>query len=164
MFDYWTIEAGHRPELQAYLDAWVARLMTGYTGMLNVESIGGRIIEAHLRVTDQWPDLYERGWLDAVVGLYQNGVWRVPSGERRIGFSLPLFGPHGREYRHPPPQLVDEVRRMPHVTSVQITFHEDRPARAHSMPPGGFRLGVVNCTDLAAGRAARALLGFAWGL
>ena len=47
---------------------------------------------------------------------------------------------------------------MPQVTSVQITFHEDRPAAEHAMPPGGFRLAVINSLDLEAGRAARAAL------
>jgi len=47
---------------------------------------------------------------------------------------------------------------MPQVTSVQITFHRDRPAAAHAMPPGGFRLAIVNCRDLVKGRAALAEL------
>jgi hypothetical protein len=51
---------------------------------------------------------------------------------------------------------------MPHVTSVQITFHADRPAASHAMPPGGFRLAIVNSTDLEAGRAARARLAAYW--
>ena len=66
-----------------------------------------------------------------------------------------LFGPHGPRYRHPPRALIDEVRAMPSVSSVQITFHEDRPPAQHAMPPGGFRLAIVNCFDLAQGRAAR---------
>ena len=44
---------------------------------------------------------------------------------------------------------------MPHVTSLQITFHETKDAADHPMPPGGFRLGIVNCTNYAAGLAAR---------
>ncbi len=163
-FDYWTIEAGARAPLERYLGDWAGRQLATYTGMLNAETIGGRIIETHLRVTDQWPDLYEGGWLDSVVGLYHEGRWRAPGGERRVGYSLVLFGPHGPQYRHPPAALVAEVRRMPHVRSVQITFHEDRPAGAHAMPPGGFRLAVLNCTDLEAGRAARARLAAAFGL
>ncbi|MGP8035029.1 MAG: hypothetical protein ACLPQ6_12940 [Steroidobacteraceae bacterium] len=163
-FDYWTIEAGQRQSLEAYLDAWVVRHLAGYTGMFNAETIGERIIEGHLRVADQWPDLYEPGWLEAVVGLYRDGSWALTSRERRTGYSVALFGPHGREYRHPPPQLVAELRRMPHVTSVQITFHEDRLAVTHAMPPGGFRLAVVNCTELAAGRAARARLAALFGV
>jgi hypothetical protein len=164
MFDYWLIEAGARPGLEAYLSAWVSRHLPDYTGMLNLESIGGRIIEAHLRVADQWPDLYEDGWLEAVVGLYARGEWRLAPRERSSGYSVALFGPHGREYRHPPAAEVAAVARVPGVSSVQITFHEDRPATAHSMPPGGFRLAVVNSTDLAAGRGARAALAKLFGL
>src|SRR5215469_5169790 len=126
--------------------------------MLNLESIGGRIIEAHLRLADQWPDLYGRGWLEAVVGLYGRGAWDFADRARTDGYSLALFGPHGHEYQHAPAELVQQVRSMPGVTSVQITFHTDRSAAAHPMPPGGFRLAIVNCVDLEAGRAARARL------
>jgi hypothetical protein len=164
MFDYWVIEGAERSTLETYLATWVAQHLDGYTGMLNVESIGGRIIEAHLRLADQWPDLYGEGWLEAVVGLYQRGRWTFADGRRNSGYSLALFGPHGREYRHPPEELVVEVRRMPEVSSVQITFHTDRPAAAHAMPPGGFRLAVVNAFDLEAGRAARAHLASAFGV
>ena len=157
-FEHWTVEAGHRPGLEAYLGAWIARHLAAYTGMLNLETIGGRIIDVHLRFADQWPDLYGDGWLDAVVALYARGAWEFTDRDRRDGYSVVLFGPHGREYRHPPAQLVAAVRRMPQVTSVQITFHEDRPAAAHPMPPGGFRLAIVNALDLGAGRAARAAL------
>jgi hypothetical protein len=157
-FDYWTIEAGRRPELEAYLAAWIARHLDSYTGMVNLETIGGRIIDAHLRFADQWPDLYGDGWLDAVVALYARAEWQFADRERRDGYSVVLFGAHGREYRHPPAQRVAQVRRMPQVSSVQITFHEDRPAAAHPMPPGGFRLAIVNCLNLEAGRAARAAL------
>jgi hypothetical protein len=47
---------------------------------------------------------------------------------------------------------------MPQVSSLQITFHADRPAASHAMPPGGFRLALVNCLELAAGRSALARL------
>jgi hypothetical protein len=157
-FDYWTIEARARELLEAYLAQWVARHLATYTGMLNLESIGGRIIEAHLRLADQWPDLYGAGWLAAVVRLYQHGHWEFDDEARREGYSVALFGPHGRQYRHPPAELLTQVHGMPQVSSVQITFHADRPPATHAMPPGGFRLAVVNCLDLAAGRAALAHL------
>jgi hypothetical protein len=153
-FDYWTVEAEPRPPLEAYLSGWVARHLEGYTGMLNLETIGGRIIDAHLRFSDQWPDLYGAGWLAAVVGLYRDGRWSFDDRDRRDGYSVAQFGPHGREYAYPPASLLARVRRQPQVSSLQITFHPDRPAAAHPMPPGGFRLAVLNCLDLAAGRAA----------
>ena len=154
-FDYWTIEAAARAPLEGYLGAWVGQHLATYTGMLNLETIGGRVIDAHLRFADQWPDLYGAGWLPAVVGLYGQGEWRYADRDRRNGYSVALFGPHGREYQHPAASVVEQVRRMPDVSSVQITFHADRPPAAHPMPPGGFRLAIVNCLDLEAGRAAR---------
>ena len=163
-FDYWTIEAATRPQLEGYLEAWLAGNLGSYTGMVNFETIGGRIIDAHLRFADQWPDLYGRDWLAAVVGLYQHGEWTFPEPERHTGYSVALFGPHGREYQHPPAALIEQVRGMPQVTSVQITFHRDRPAAAHAMPPGGFRLAIVNCRDLEAGRTALAVLARAFDL
>jgi hypothetical protein len=44
---------------------------------------------------------------------------------------------------------------MPGIASVQITFHEQRDPALHAMPPGGFRLAIVNCWELDAGIAAR---------
>ena len=47
---------------------------------------------------------------------------------------------------------------MPGVSSVQITFHEDKAPEHHAMPPGGFRLAIVNATSLEAGQAGGELL------
>ena len=49
-----------------------------------------------------------------------------------------LFGPTGVRYLHPPPALLEDVKQMAGVSSVQITFHEDRAPERHAMPPGGF--------------------------
>ena len=123
--------------------------------MLNLETIGGTIIEAHLRFADQWPDLYGPGWVDALVGLYENRAWDFYDDDRSEGYSVVLFGPNGRRYRHPPRALVEEIKRTPGVTSVQITFHEDRDPAWHAMPPGGFRLAIINAFDLGQALAAR---------
>ncbi len=154
-FDYWWIHAEPDAEIEANCGKWVRERLAGYTGMLNLETIGGIIIEAHLRFADQWPDLYGRGWIDALVRLYEQHQWNFADGDRRDGYSVVLFGPNGRHYRHPPQTLVDEIKRLDSVTSVQITFHEDRAPERHAMPPGGFRLAIVNCFDIAAGNAGR---------
>jgi hypothetical protein len=104
--------------------------------------------------------------VDALVELYEKGAWNFPDDDRTEGYSAVLFGPHGgrhfglngRRYRHPPASVVEEVRHMPGVTSVQITFHEDRAPESHAMPPGGFRLAIVNGFDLPGTLAARARL------
>jgi len=164
LFDYWLIEARPRPELAAYCTTWIEGHLRGYTGMVNLESIGGRIIEVHLRVTDQWPDLYGPGWLEAVVQLYSKSMWSDRNVENREGYSVALFGPHGRTYSHPDNGLVREVRATPKVSSVQITFHKDKSAASHLMPPGGFRLVVINAWDLAVGLKAREQLARAFGV
>ena len=56
--------------------------MKGYSGAANVETIGGKIIEVHLRFADQWPDLYGEGWLEAIVELYTRRRWRYPDTDR----------------------------------------------------------------------------------
>ena len=157
-FDYWVIHAEPDAAIEQPCGAWIEKNLASYTGMLNLETIGGTIIEGHLRFADQWPDLYGPGWVEAVVELYENGDWNFSDDDRVEGYSAVLFGPHGRCYRHPVPAMVEEVKRMPGVTSVQITFHEDRAPESHAMPPGGFRLAIVNGFDLPATLAARARL------
>jgi hypothetical protein len=157
-FDYWTIHAGPEPEIETHCGAWIRRHLAGYTGMLNLETIGGVIIEVHLRFADQWPDLYGAGWVDAVVRLYQTGTWNFADHDRRGGYSVVLFGPNGVRYRHPPTGLVEAIKRMPGICSVQVTFHEGLAPEAHAMPPGGFRLAVINGSDLTVALSARARL------
>jgi hypothetical protein len=163
-FDYWIIQARQRASLEAYCEAWIRRHLSDYTGMINIETIGGRIIELHLRFADQWPDLYGVGWLDAMVRLYRDGVWQYADLDRRDGYSVVLFGPHGPRYTHPSGESLAAYRATPGVSSVQITFFADRPAAAHTMPPGGFRLAVINCTSLAAGVALRGTMARDFGL
>jgi len=158
MFDYWTVHAAANPQLEAACAAWIERQLKGYTGLLNLETIGGRIIEAHLRLSDQWPDLYGAGWIEAFVALYRDRLWHFADENRQDGFSLVLCVPKDRRYRHPPPGMVAQIKDMPKISSVQITFHADRPPERHAMPPGGFRVAVINAFDLGAGRAAREVL------
>lgn len=156
MFDHWVVLAGDRPEIAAVCTAWIRRNLVGYTGMVNLETIGSSIIDVHLRFADQWPDLYGgRRWVEALVRLYSEGRWEFAEPERRDGWSVVLFGAHGVRYRHPPPEPLAELRAMPGILSIQITFHEDRPPSWHSMPPGGFRLAIVNAFDREAAERAR---------
>ena len=157
-FDYWEIGAGSEHAIERWLVEWCRRHFAGYTGMVNFETIGGHIIEVHLRFADQWPDLYGKRWVEALVQLYARREWRYDDDERRTGYSVVLFMPHGRRYRHPPRALLRRLARTHDVSSVQITFHEGIAPEKHAMPRGGFRVAIVNCWDRAAGNEARSLL------
>ncbi|SKA37098.1 hypothetical protein SAMN02745126_05884 [Enhydrobacter aerosaccus] len=155
-FDYWEVRADANAAVEDWAAPWCRKHLAGYTGMANLETIGGRIIEVHLRFADQWPDLYGGdAWVEAVVRLYEIGKWVYTDIERRSGYSVVLFLPHGRRYRHPPLPVQQEIVASPSISSLQISFHEDWPIDRHAMPPGGFRAAIVNCWDRAAGAAAR---------
>ena len=157
-FDYWEVSAAPEPDIEEHCGNWCRKNLAEYTGMINLETIGGRIIEVHLRFADQWPDLYGKGWVDSLIHLYAQGDWRFDDSRRRVGYSVVLFLPHGRRYRHPPGELQQEIVRAEGVSSLQITFHQNLDPDRHAMPPGGFRVAIVNCWDRTAGNRARARL------
>jgi hypothetical protein len=153
-FDYWTVLAESLPAVEERTGAWLRRHLRGYSGFVNVETIDGTIIEAHLRFADQWVDLYGAGWLEAVVALYAHGRWRFADAGRRTGYSVVLFGRHGVRWTIET-GAVEVLRRHAGVSSIQVTFHPERAPERHAMPPGGFRLAIVNCWDLATGLLVR---------
>jgi hypothetical protein len=127
--------------------------------MANFETIGGRIVEAHPRLGAQWRDLYGPGWVEVLIRVYATGEWRFADTDRIDRFSVVLFAPYGHRYRRPFEAVARAVRAMPGVSSVQISFHEDRDPAHHPMPPGGFRVAIVNARSLEAGQAALAAVG-----
>jgi hypothetical protein len=155
MFDYWTVLAEVRPDLELSVGGWLRRNLAGFTGIVNVETISGSIIECHLRMADQWVDLNGPGWVASVVELYRDLHWKFPDPDRRTGYSVVLFGGHGPRYQHVDPSIVDALRKIPGVSSIQITFHADKPPEFHAMPPGGFRLAIVNAWNLEVGFCVR---------
>ncbi len=155
-FDHWTVHAAPAPELEEKIGSWIAAHLRDFTGVVNFETIGGMIIEAHLRMADQWVNLNGHHWLDAVVDLYANGRWCFCD-DRREGYSVVLFKPHGVQWR------IDRAAAAalavtPGIESIQITFDDEVPAEQYANPPGGFRIAIINCWDLAVGQAVRAKL------
>ena len=152
-FDYWTVHAAPDPALEAYIGDWIGKHLNGFTGLVNMETIGGRILECHLRMAEQWIDLNGPGWLTAVVKLYADGAWHYPD-VRRDGYSVVLFGAHELRWSIDRSAVATLLRR-PGISSIQITFEESVLPEHHAMPPGGFRLAIINCWDLAAGMEVR---------
>jgi hypothetical protein len=115
MFDYWTVLATPSPQIEAYCGDWLRRHLAGYTGMINFETIGGKIIEVHLRFADQWPDLYGVGWVESLVKLYAEEKWQFDDSRRQEGFSVVLFGAHGVHYQQPHKDVVAQLCQTPNV-------------------------------------------------
>ena len=163
-FDYWTVLIEPRPNIEMYCGQWLQSNLKGYTGIVNMETIAGKIIECHLRLSDQWVDLNGLNWMDSVVGLYAYGQWRFKDGSHKTGYSVVLFAEHDQRYKRIDDDTIKDLLERPYISSIQITFHEDKPSESHAMPPGGFRLAVVNCWDLNAGVEVRKVLTSCFGI
>lgn len=74
---YWEVGVA-APELEGWLRDWVARHLAGYTGLCNLELIGGRPIEAHLRGSNGFFDLYGPDFIAAWVALVDQDRWQAP--------------------------------------------------------------------------------------
>ncbi|KAA6186904.1 hypothetical protein F2Q65_03145 [Thiohalocapsa marina] len=87
---YWEVGAA-LPELEADIRRWVARWLPGYTGLCNIELIGGRPIEAHLRGSNGFFDLYGPHFMPAWVALMDGTPFQVPPAIPG-GYVISVFG------------------------------------------------------------------------
>lgn len=91
----WEVGAGAAldaaPWLQPLVADWVRANLAGYTGICNLEMIGGRPIEAHLRGSNGFFDLYGPDFLPAWVALVDGKPFRVPPPVPG-GFVISVFG------------------------------------------------------------------------
>ena len=133
-FDYWEIEPHDILEVCILIIDWVRTHIPKYTGMLNIETIGDKIIEVHLRMSPQFIDLYPDDFLLAVVKLYDKGVWEFNS-PRQTGYSLVLFA---TEYI----SKFKLLEKPKEILSVQDCTKEEFVMASH--PLGGIRLAVIN--------------------
>src|SRR5260370_3436442 len=89
-FDYWTVHAEPMPAVEARILPWLEHNLAGFTGVINLETIDGAIIECHLRMAEQWLDLNGAGWLKAAVALYTSGGSPLID-KRPTGYNEGLF-------------------------------------------------------------------------
>ncbi|MFP4247818.1 MAG: hypothetical protein ACLFNA_11835 [Halochromatium sp.] len=87
---YWQIGA-ELPEVEAWVGDWVRRTLGGYTGLCNIELIGGRPIEAHLRGSNGFFDLYGPDFLPAWVALVDGEAFSPPP-PIPGGYVISVFG------------------------------------------------------------------------
>ncbi len=149
-FRAWEVLPRRLPAIERLVAAWCRRHLPRRTGTVNVETLGGTIIEVHLRFSPQFMDLYGEGWLDAVARLHCEGVWEFRGAPPR-GWSLPLFTTEDGVYEADESQV---ERAREGVLRLQLTYARGVPLSREAHPAGGYLLAYVNCLDLGAGRRA----------
>lgn len=136
MFDYWRVVKVDY-DLAKSLEAWIRTTLSDYTGTLNLETIGGKIIEAHLR----WGDAMCSGdarLLQAAVDLYAGKGWNY-RGRLKAFYVFPIWGESNVEYRIAKGML-DEIRS--NTLTGDVEELDEGPT-----PIGGQRLAVFSTHD-----------------
>lgn len=87
---YWEVGAA-LPDLEPLIADWVARHLKGYSGLCNLEMIGGRPIEVHLRGSNGFFDFYGPDFIPAWVALV-DGADFTPPPPIPGGFVISVFG------------------------------------------------------------------------
>lgn len=133
-FDYWEIKPNDILDVCILIIDWVRAHLSDYTGMLNIETIGDKIIEVHLRFSPQFIDLYPDDFLKAVVKLYDKKKWNFDN-QRTQGYSLVLFA---TEYI----KNFKLLEKPNAILSIQDCTKGNLVDA--SQPIGGVRLAVIN--------------------
>jgi hypothetical protein len=131
---YWRVGAT-LPDIDGIVIDWVKANLGGYTGICNLELIGGRPIEAHLRGSNGFFDLYGADFVPAWAALMDGDPFTPPPPPPG-GYIVSVFG-HGSVS---PPQIAA-------AESVGVQVQPDR-----NTPD---RVAILRCRDLAAGMAVR---------
>ncbi len=135
----WEVGVGAALEEQAWLEPlvvdWVRRSLPGYTGICNLELIGGRPIEAHLRGSNGFFDLYGEDFLPAWVALADGAPFRPPP-PIPGGYVISVFGRGEVDA-----SLI--AAAVEHGVAVQADLHTPD------------RIAILRCTDKAAGLKVR---------
>lgn len=117
---------------------WALKNLKGYTGVVNVESMGGKIIDCHLRMTPRFVDLYGKDWLKSVVVLYDKGSWHYDQG-RALGVSYTLRALKPGKCHIEDVETLEDLKEK--AGSIQMIFKENTDIEK------GDRLAIVNGHD-----------------
>ncbi|MBK1644780.1 hypothetical protein CKO25_08980 [Thiocapsa imhoffii] len=129
---YWEVGAD-LTALEPAITDWVRRHLAGYTGLCNLEMIGGKPIEGHLRGSNGFFDFYGPGFIPAWVALV-DGDQGAPPPPIPGGYVLSVFGEAA-------------------ISSEQCVRAAARGVRVELDPFTSGRAAVLRCTDKAVGLA-----------
>lgn len=127
---YWEIGAD-LPEIERWVADWVRRNLAGYTGLCNIELIGGKPIEAHLRGSNGFFDFYGTDFVPAWVALVDGQSFEPPP-PIPGGYVISVFGDA---------DLSDATIRSAASRGVKVQPDPSTPGRA----------AILRCQDWASG-------------
>jgi len=113
---------GEFEELVDKAKLWALTNLKGYTGIVNIETINGKIIDCHLRMMPRLVDLYSEGWLEAVSILYDKQTWTFNRGTES-GYSYTLRASENGTCLISDKDRFDEIKNT--VSSIQKIFKND---------------------------------------
>ena len=155
-FDFWEIYESKTVKLESLFDISFLNNFSTYTGVLNLEIIGGKIIECQPRLSPQFVPIYGNKWLTQIASLYDKKKWT--SIKTIKGYSIPLFLNNGG---FPPiidSLLVREIKKAPEILDVQICIDNDGDINGLANPPGGERIAIISAKTLDEGYIAKNML------
>lgn len=125
---------------------YIKQNLASYTGILNIEQIGSKILEVHLRMSAQFIDLFGGdSYLEQVSKLYngQGFDTRLPLPER--GISLVYRVPRLYLSVNYEPEVIDALRQE--VSSIQMCVEPGVPLEAYDNmnDSNSYRIAVINC-------------------
>ena len=133
MFDYW--ETTEIPKnLFHYIDSWLQKNLSKYSGCVNIETIGNKIIECHLRMGDI-DRLGSLELMQNIINVYYGQKWKFNTKIPKFYLFI-LWGKQNFKYS------ID--RNIADGICKQLTCYDlDDPKLAHQNPPGGARIAVL---------------------
>ena len=149
-FVTWTSVSDRSPGVTRMIEAWAARYLCDFKGVVNFETIDEAIIEAPPRMAVQFIDFYGRGWLDGVVRLCSQGTWRDPGPAAPEGVSYVLRLPASAADSHP---RLDNRMRVIELeratdTSIYLPWQNGQRLGDSNDDDASFRLAIVNASSL----------------
>lgn len=149
------------------IEEWAGQHLRDLRGVVNFETIGEAIIEAPPRLAVQFIDFYGPGWLDAVVSLYSEGIWRDPGPPAPSGVSYVLRVPACAAESRPRLRSrlgVIELERAS-GTSVYLPWQNGQRLGDSNDDDASFRLAIVNASSVQTAQVvAGTLMGYIDGL
>jgi hypothetical protein len=147
MFDYWeTVDGGNSV---LYAKEWIRKYLADYTGCVNLEMLGYRIIECHLRMGDI-DGLGDAELMQGIVDVYAGKRWTF-SKKLKPFYEFALWGEWGTTY------AIDEDKAKDICTN--LTFCQIDDSRLYFQNPvGGVRVAIIGGYDKLECVRARQLL------